>query len=125
MKSSSGTVLRACLTPFIAELEDIFVNGFQTLFPYDSRKISMSLPLYNIGEPIILRAVLMNFTSDHLAQSEAGMLKAEVTLHVEDITFLLIGSKYWVRVKYPYMKTIENMFAFLHHVEQRSPYLKP
>ena len=28
IEGSSGTVLRACLTPFKAELEDLFVNGF-------------------------------------------------------------------------------------------------
>ena len=76
IEGSSGTVLRECLTPFIAELEDLFVNGFRTLFPYDSQKISMSLLVHDIGEPIILRAMLMNFTCDHSAQSKAGMLKA-------------------------------------------------
>jgi hypothetical protein len=76
MEGSSGTVLRACLTPFIAELEDLFVNGFRTLFPYDFQKIRLSLPVHDIGEPIILRAILMNFTGDHPAQSKAGMLKA-------------------------------------------------
>ena len=76
MKGSSGTMLRIYLTPFIAELEDLFVNGFRILFPYDSQKISMSLPVHDIGEPIILRAMLMNFTGNHPAQSKAGMLKA-------------------------------------------------
>ena len=75
MEGSSGTVLRA-FTPFIAELEDLFVNEFRTLFPYDSKKISMSLSVHDIRKPILLRAMLMNFTGDHHAQSEAGMLKA-------------------------------------------------
>ena len=35
MEGCSGIVLRAYLTPFIAELEDLFVNEFRTLFPYD------------------------------------------------------------------------------------------
>ena len=55
MEGSSGTVLRACLTPFIGELEDLFVNGFRTLFPYDSQKVSMSFLVHDIGEPIVLR----------------------------------------------------------------------
>ena len=76
MEGSSRTVLRVCLTPFIAELEDLFVNGFRTLFPYDSKKISMSFHVHDIGKPIILSSMLMNFTCDHLAQSKAGMLKA-------------------------------------------------
>ena len=76
MEGSSETVLRACLTPFIAELKDLFVNEFQTLFPYDFQKISMSLHVHDIGEPIILKAMLMNFKGDHPVQSKAGMLKA-------------------------------------------------
>ena len=60
MEGSSGTVLRACLKPFIAELEDLFVNGFSTLYPYDSQKICMHLNVHDPQEPIILRALLMS-----------------------------------------------------------------
>lgn len=76
MEGNSAMVLRACLTPFIAELEDLFVNGFRTLFPYDSQKICISIFVHDIRKPIILRAMLMNFTCDHPTQSKAGMLKA-------------------------------------------------
>jgi hypothetical protein len=76
MEGNNATVLRACLTPFIAELEDLFVNEFRTLFPYNSQKICTSLYVHDIREPIILRAMLMNFTGDHPTQSKAGMLKA-------------------------------------------------
>jgi hypothetical protein len=75
MEGNSATMLSACLTPFIAELEDLFVNGFRILFPYDSQKICMSLHVHDIREPIILRAMLMNFTGDHPTQSKTGMLK--------------------------------------------------
>ena len=36
----------------------------------------MNLVVHDIGEPIILRTMLVNFTCDHLAQSKAEMLKA-------------------------------------------------
>lgn len=58
-------VLRACLKPFITEFEQLFVNGFRTLFSYDSQRICMNLDVHNIREPIILRAMLMNFTGEH------------------------------------------------------------
>lgn len=76
MEDNSGTVLRACLTPFMAELEDLFVNGYQTFFLYDYQRISMNLHVHDIRDFIILRAMLMNFTCDHSPQSKAGILKA-------------------------------------------------
>ena len=75
MECNNATVLKACFKPFIVELEDLFVNGFRTLFPYDPQKICMSLHVHDIQEPIVLRVMLMNFTCDHPTQSKTRLLK--------------------------------------------------
>lgn len=75
IQESSGNVLRACLEPFVAELEEIFAEGFKTLFSYKSEIISGSVEVHNIGDPILLRAILLNFTGDHPVQSKIGLLK--------------------------------------------------
>ena len=49
----------------MTELEELFVNNFRVLFPYDSPRICMNLDVYDIQKPIILRVMLMNFTEDH------------------------------------------------------------
>lgn len=72
---NSGNVLRASLKPFISDLEQIFVEGFQTLFSYKSESISDSVQAHDIGDVILLRAILLNFTCDHHAQLKVGLLK--------------------------------------------------
>lgn len=67
IEGSSAMVLRACLKSFIMEFKQLFVNGFRTLFSYDSQIICMNLDVHDIREPIILRAMLINFTEEHLA----------------------------------------------------------
>lgn len=72
---NSGNVLRACLEPFVTELEEIFAEGFKTLFSYKLETISESVEAHSIGDVVLLRAILLNFTGDHPAQSKVGLLK--------------------------------------------------
>ena len=63
------------LQPLVNELENLFLTGFNTSFTYPPQVISRHLRLDR--EPIILRVMLMMFTSDHPTQSsKIEMLKS-------------------------------------------------
>ena len=85
----------------------------------------MNLVVHDIGEPIILRTMLMNFTCDHLAQSKAEILKAGGHFACRRHNIFAHKEQYWMMVEYPYIRTIDSMSAFLHPVVQHSLYLKP
>ena len=72
---NSGNVLRACLEPFVTELEEIFTEGFKIRFSYKLETISESVEAYNIEDVVLLRTILLNFMGDHHAQSKVGLLK--------------------------------------------------
>lgn len=75
IENSNASVLRACLQSFVIELENLFEDGYHILYVYTSHTMSTNIDVHNIDESILVRAILMNFTRDHLAQSKVGLLK--------------------------------------------------
>jgi hypothetical protein len=62
------------LQPLVLDLETLFLEGFATTFVYPAQLISRLLSV-EMRTPIILRVILMMFTSNRPDQTKIGMLK--------------------------------------------------